>query len=80
MYLQNLASIQLRTSLVEFDRSPRTDPPGAMDPKHYGEIADSLNRRATKLQAKAKALESDIERLTEAMKAEMIREKKGPQN
>ena len=29
IYLQNLASIQPRTSLVEFARSPRTDPPGA---------------------------------------------------
>ena len=26
--LQNLASIQPRTSLVKFARSPRTDPPG----------------------------------------------------
>ena len=29
IYLQNLASIQPRTSLVKFARSPRTDPPGA---------------------------------------------------
>ena len=28
IYLQNLASIQPRTSLVKFARSPRTDPPG----------------------------------------------------
>ena len=28
IYLQNLASIQPRTSLVKFGRSPRTDPPG----------------------------------------------------
>ena len=28
MYLQNLASIEPRTSLVKFARSPRTDPPG----------------------------------------------------
>ena len=27
MFLQNLASIQLRTSPVKFARSPRTDPP-----------------------------------------------------
>ena len=27
-YLQNVASIQPRTSLVKFARSPRTDPPG----------------------------------------------------
>ena len=31
IYLQNLASIQARTSLVKFARSPRTDPPGASD-------------------------------------------------
>ena len=29
IYLQKLASIQPRTSLVKFARSPRTDPPGA---------------------------------------------------
>ena len=29
IYLQNLASIQPRTSLVKFARSPRTDPPGS---------------------------------------------------
>ena len=29
IYLQNLASIQPRTSLVTFARSPRTDPPGS---------------------------------------------------
>ena len=29
IYLQTLASIQPRTSLVKFARSPRTDPPGA---------------------------------------------------
>ena len=28
IYLQNLASMQPRTSLVKFARSPRTDPPG----------------------------------------------------
>ena len=28
IFLQNLASIQRRTSLVKFARSPRTDPPG----------------------------------------------------
>ena len=28
IYLQNLASIQPRTGLVKFARSPRTDPPG----------------------------------------------------
>ena len=28
IYLQNLASIQPRTSLVKFARSPRTDPSG----------------------------------------------------
>ena len=28
IYLQNLASIQPRTSFVKFARSPRTDPPG----------------------------------------------------
>ena len=28
VYLQNVASIQPRTSLVKFARSPRTDPPG----------------------------------------------------
>ena len=28
IYLQHLASIQPRTSLVKFARSPRTDPPG----------------------------------------------------
>ena len=28
IHLQNLASIQPRTSLVKFARSPRTDPPG----------------------------------------------------
>ena len=28
IFLQHLASIQLRTSLVKFARSPRTDPPG----------------------------------------------------
>ena len=28
IYLQNLASIKPRTSLVKFARSPRTDPPG----------------------------------------------------
>ena len=31
IYLQNLASIQPRTSLVKFARSPRTDPPGDTD-------------------------------------------------
>ena len=30
IYLQNLASIQPRTSLVKFARSPRTDPPGVV--------------------------------------------------
>ena len=30
IYLQNLASIQPRTSLVKFARSPRTDPPGVL--------------------------------------------------
>ena len=34
IFLQNLASIQLITSLVEFARSPRTDPPGFTDVKH----------------------------------------------
>ena len=29
IYLQNLASIQPRASLVKFARSPRTDPPGS---------------------------------------------------
>ena len=29
IYMQNLASIQLRKSLVKFARSPRTDPPGS---------------------------------------------------
>ena len=29
IYLQNLASIQPRTSLVKFARSPRTDPSGS---------------------------------------------------
>ena len=29
IYLQNLASVQPRTSPFKFDRSPRTDPPGA---------------------------------------------------
>ena len=29
IFLQNLASIQPRTSLVKFSRSPRTDPPGS---------------------------------------------------
>ena len=28
IYLQNLASIQPRTSALKFARSPRTDPPG----------------------------------------------------
>ena len=32
IYLQNLASIQPRTSLVKFARSPCTDPPGALPP------------------------------------------------
>ena len=32
IYLQNLASIQPRTSLVKFARSPRTDPPGGHRP------------------------------------------------
>ena len=31
IYLQNLASIQPRTSLVKFARSPRTDPPVCLD-------------------------------------------------
>ena len=30
--LQNLASIQTRTNLVKFARSPRTDPPGLRRP------------------------------------------------
>ena len=32
IYLQKLASIQPRTSLVKFARSPSTDPPGPRDP------------------------------------------------
>ena len=47
-----------------------------MDSSRYGTISKTINKKAAKLQAKAKALESDIERLTEATKAEMIREKK----
>ena len=31
IYLQNLASMQPRTSPVKFARSPRTDPPGSED-------------------------------------------------
>ena len=31
IYLQNLASIQPRTSFVKFARSPRTDPPGCLE-------------------------------------------------
>ena len=33
--MKMLASIQPRTSLVKFARSPRTDPPGKTDGKHY---------------------------------------------
>ena len=33
IYLQNLASIQPRTSLVKFARSPRTDRPGDAPPR-----------------------------------------------
>ena len=31
IYLQNLASVQPRTSLVKLARSPRTDPPGGSE-------------------------------------------------
>ena len=42
IYLQNLASIQPRTSLVKFARSPRTDPPGG---------TTEAERRASRLDA-----------------------------
>ena len=38
IYLQNLVSIQPRTSLVKFARSPRTDPPGCSWMKHAESI------------------------------------------
>ena len=43
IFLQNLALIQPRTSLVEFARSPRTDPPG--DRETLQEIQEDLNRK-----------------------------------
>ena len=39
IYLQNLASIQPRTSLVKFARSPRTDPPGILERKTRAGVA-----------------------------------------
>ena len=42
IYLQNLASIQPRTSLVKFARSPRTDPLGLLTPKKKEEL-DAVN-------------------------------------
>ena len=38
IYLQNLASIQPRTSLVKFARSPRTDPPGSLELRDLQEM------------------------------------------
>ena len=41
IFLQNLASIQKRTSLVKFARSPRTDPPRFQP--YFKECYDNLN-------------------------------------
>ena len=54
IYLQNLASIQPRTSPVKFARSPRTDPPGMVEARLMGTAATRrtwgiCTRRAGKL-------------------------------
>ena len=46
IFLQNLASIQPRTSLVKFARSPRTDPPGV----HAGNGARVQDRQQSDVQ------------------------------
>ena len=46
IYLQNLASLQARTSLVKFARSPRTDIPGQRE-KRLLRAAPPRNRRAS---------------------------------
>ena len=46
IYLQKSASIQPRTSLVKFARSPRTDPPGGGAPRQHSRAAASQSGRA----------------------------------
>ena len=55
IYLQNLASIQPRTSLVKFARSPRTDPPGlsVLTMKRRGRSASVEDRSPAWLRPRA---------------------------
>ena len=46
IYLQNLASIRPRTSLVTFARSPRTDPPGIAAEAKQRELEENQARLA----------------------------------
>ena len=64
IYLQNLASIQLRTSLVKFARSPRTDPPGLREPlRHRADAPEGLLRPSCpRVPAQAQAAVSDVRR------------------
>ena len=47
-----------------------------MDSSRYGTISKTINKKAAKLQAKAKALESEIKSLTVKMKTELDKKKK----
>ena len=51
IYLQNLASIQPRTSLVKFARSPRTDPVAilAQGARGVGAMSDAAAERRSRL-------------------------------
>ena len=51
IYLQNLASIQPRTSLVKFARSPPTDRPGAMSARAGRQAAASAEGSVTAKEA-----------------------------
>ena len=42
IYLQNVTSIQPRTSLVKFARSPRTDPPGSLRPSRLDKFSSNV--------------------------------------
>ena len=67
--MQHLASIQPRTSLVKFARSPRTDPPGAYQTQSgviqgiLADMMDSFTRDYASNDEEEKAKQADFDAL-----------------